>query len=99
MTLPTHPGEPASAYQPGRGGSPQRMNALLHLARRPAGETVPAMALLLGLTDAEARHVLNKLRDDKRLASEKGADGLLVYFVPLARECLRGARPLQQVST
>ena len=98
MTLPTHPGEPASAHQPGRGGSPQRMKALLHLSRRPAGESVPALALLLGLTEIEARHVMTSLRDDKRVASEKGADGRLVFFVPLARECLRGARPPQQVS-
>lgn len=101
----SHPGFPPATAEvsdddddqakPTKPGSPERIKALLHLAHHAAGETIPAMAQILGLEEPVTRRLLNKLCDDLRLQRDRSGYRL-VYFNPLARAKLRQAAPRGQ---
>lgn len=80
--------EAADQAMPTKPGSPERIKALLHLSRHAPGETIPAMAQILGLDEPVTRRLLNKLCEDQRLARDRGGYRL-VYYSPFARAKLR----------
>lgn len=69
--------------QHGAPGSEARMTVLLYLAKRPDGATRDTLAEVTGLPIPVMTRVLANLREDQRIACDRGAGNY--WFVPEAR--------------
>lgn len=93
MSLAPPPGETVHEHINAE-GSRARIAALLFLALRPAGASTVGIAEHLALPLGDARGMLNALRTDHRIASERDEHGTVTWFIPRVRA--QPAKPAQR---